>query len=312
MLVSVVIPNYNHAPYLKKRIDSVFSQTYQNIEVIILDDCSTDNSKDIIEEYRDSKKVSQIIYNTNNTGNTFLQWTKGIEVSKGEIIWIAESDDYCEPSFLENLLPPFYNDPDLILSFCQSIFINTENDILNKSNATNLSKVWNGRDFIIKNMLGANGIPNASMAIFKREKVNTSKEVLKMKYCGDWLFWVLLCEQGNVFVSGKYLNYYLRHEQNVGTSAVIEGCDFLEGNKIFLYLKSNINISQENKTVALKLRVAEFLQNKKYYKSAKVKSEVYKSMISLDPSIRLLIIKKRIFNKFFNSLKMMTGLLRSK
>ena len=43
-LVSVIIPNYNHAPFLKERIDSVLNQTYQNFEVILLDDCSTDNS----------------------------------------------------------------------------------------------------------------------------------------------------------------------------------------------------------------------------------------------------------------------------
>lgn len=68
--VSVIIPNYNHSSYLKERIDSILNQTFQNFEVIILDDCSTDNSKEIIELYRDHTKVSHIVYNEKNSGST--------------------------------------------------------------------------------------------------------------------------------------------------------------------------------------------------------------------------------------------------
>ena len=59
--VSVIIPNYNHAKYLKQRIDSVLNQTYQDFDVIILDDSSTDESKTIIEQYRDHPKVNKQI-----------------------------------------------------------------------------------------------------------------------------------------------------------------------------------------------------------------------------------------------------------
>ena len=55
--ISIIIPNYNHAPYLTERIESVLNQTYQNFEVIILDDCSTDNSREIIEKYANNPKV---------------------------------------------------------------------------------------------------------------------------------------------------------------------------------------------------------------------------------------------------------------
>ena len=51
-LISVIIPNFNHAPYLKQRIDSVLSQTYDNLEVILLDDCSRDNSGEILSSYK--------------------------------------------------------------------------------------------------------------------------------------------------------------------------------------------------------------------------------------------------------------------
>ncbi len=85
-LVSVVIPNYNHSAFLKKRIDSVLNQTYQNIELILLDDCSADTSRDVIEAFKDHPKVSHIVYNEVNTGNTFTQWVKEIELEIGK--WV--------------------------------------------------------------------------------------------------------------------------------------------------------------------------------------------------------------------------------
>ena len=74
--VSVIIPNYNHALYLQVRLDSVFNQTYQDFEVIILDDCSTDNSREIIEKYANNPKTSHIIFNDVNSGSTIKQWEK--------------------------------------------------------------------------------------------------------------------------------------------------------------------------------------------------------------------------------------------
>ena len=77
-LVSVIIPNYNHAQYLEQRLDSVFNQTYQNFEVIFLDDCSTDNSLEVIEKYKGNPHLSRIVVNETNSGSPFKQWDKGI------------------------------------------------------------------------------------------------------------------------------------------------------------------------------------------------------------------------------------------
>src|SRR5690606_9831849 len=104
--VSVIIPNYNHARYLNQRIDSVLRQTFTDFEVIILDDCSKDDSREVIEKYRGNKKITHIVYNAQNSGSTFGQWKKGIALAKGRFIWIAESDDWCEETFLERLLGP--------------------------------------------------------------------------------------------------------------------------------------------------------------------------------------------------------------
>ena len=116
-LVSVIIPNYNHALYLDERIQSVLNQSYGRFEVIILDDLSKDNSREVMEKYRDHPHVSHIVYNTENSGSTFKQWAKGFALAKGELIWIAESDDSCSPELLQKLVAEFEKDDDLVLAY---------------------------------------------------------------------------------------------------------------------------------------------------------------------------------------------------
>jgi len=103
-LVSIIIPNYNHANYLEERIFSILNQSYQNFELIILDDSSTDNSLDILDKYVNNDKVSYFVKNTKNSGSPFKQWKKGLKLAKGDYVWIAESDDYCALNFIESQL----------------------------------------------------------------------------------------------------------------------------------------------------------------------------------------------------------------
>ena len=106
---SVIIPNYNHALFLPQRIESVLNQTFTDFEIILLDDHSSDNSREIIGEYRSNKKISHILFNEQNSNSLLLQWKKGIELAKGEWIWIAESDDLADPGFLEECINSIHN-----------------------------------------------------------------------------------------------------------------------------------------------------------------------------------------------------------
>ena len=128
-LVSVIIPNYNHARYLKQRLDSVFNQTYQNFEVIFLDDCSSDNSLEIVEQYKGNPHLSQIVVNETNSGSTFKQWDKGFGLAKGDLIWIAESDDFCELNFLKELVTQIENSENVVLAFCSSQFVSEKGEL---------------------------------------------------------------------------------------------------------------------------------------------------------------------------------------
>jgi glycosyltransferase involved in cell wall biosynthesis len=235
--VSVIIPNYNHSAFLKQRIDSVLNQTYQNFELIILDDCSTDDSKEVIETYSSHPKVSHIIFNSVNSGSPFIQWEKGINLAKGEYIWIAESDDWCEPSLLEELLTGIKKDKDCVISYCQMYYINGSNAIKWQSNHHYLSEIVDSKNFIENYLAVKVSIYNASMAIFKKDKFQyVSREYTTYKFSGDRLFWIQIARQGKTHISGKLLNYFRKHDKDVSSKAYKSGLNFIEELKIINWM----------------------------------------------------------------------------
>ncbi|WP_419802411.1 glycosyltransferase family 2 protein [Mucilaginibacter sp.] len=227
--VSVIIPNYNHAQFLRQRIDTVLNQTFQDFELIILDDCSADNSKEVIEQYAENPKISHIIFNSANSGSPFLQWKKGIALAKGKYVWIAESDDWCEPSLLETLVEGIKKDDQSVISYCQMSCINEHNDIIWQSNHRCLSEVIESKAFIQDYLAVKVSIYNASMAIFKREKFKyVSPEFTTYKFSGDRLFWIQIARQGKTHISGKVLNYFRKHDKDVSGKAYKSGLNFIE------------------------------------------------------------------------------------
>jgi glycosyltransferase involved in cell wall biosynthesis len=117
--VSVIIPNYNHARFLPRRIESVLCQTYQDFELILLDDCSTDDSRSLLSEYACDPRV-RMEFNEKNSGSPFKQWNKGVRLARGEYVWIAESDDYADERMLERLAAVLEAEPKFALAYCRS------------------------------------------------------------------------------------------------------------------------------------------------------------------------------------------------
>lgn len=258
-MVSVIIPSYNHAPYLEQRIETVLSQTYRNLEVIILDDRSTDNSRAIIEKYRGHEKVSGIYFNDVNSGSTFRQWVKGIELCNGEFVWIAESDDWCEASFMEEIITGLTANDNCVVGYCQSYCIQNTNKIKWQSGYSYLSAVEKGPEFIQKHMLSGTAIFNASMAIWRKDTFRLiSKEFINYKFCGDWLFWIELCRHGNVFISGKLLNYFRKHAADVSGKAIQQGTHIFEELKMFRLLYTRKWISRNEFAQTLKTGYAHY------------------------------------------------------
>ena len=241
-IVSVIIPNYNHAPFLNQRINSVLNQTFQDFEVIILDDCSTDDSRKVIKEYKNHPKISHIIFNETNSGSPFKQWEKGISLAQGEWIWIAESDDWCDRIFLEELITAiqFYNSENLSIAFCQSFYFkNGTGNLGVDSKARKIIDYLKDDKFIEERMLPRPSIFNASMAIFKKENyLIIPKDFEKYKFCGDWLFWIELGKKGDTIEVGKLLNYHRVHQNNTYSINSKKGNTFIEELQIIDIIKS--------------------------------------------------------------------------
>ena len=220
--VSIIIPNYNHARYLKQRIDSVLSQDFQDFEIIILDDCSLDESKELIITYSKSDKVQKCIFNSKNSGSTFKQWKKGIKLAKGEYIWIAESDDVASYNFLSTLVPILENDKSIGIAYCQSDIINENSQLLYNERAwfdAIDSKRWvtsfktDGKNHVFKFMSEYNTIPNASAVLFRRNLFVLNDIPTQFKYMGDWFFWVNLLLKCNLYYYATPLNQFRSSSQ---------------------------------------------------------------------------------------------------
>lgn len=213
--VSVIVPNFNHARFLERRLDSILEQSFKDFEIIILDDCSQDDSRSVIERYRQRPEVSGIIYGNACSGSPFKQWKKGIELAAGELIWIAESDDFCDRSLLDTLVRPFDIDPGCVLSFCRSLAVDVEgNEIgifwLQRQMDNSFSE--SGKTFVSRWLSQHNYVANASSAVFKRSAaMDVSDRFLSYKGLGDLVFWIEISLQGNVSYCHQALNMYRQH-----------------------------------------------------------------------------------------------------
>ena len=101
-LISIIVPIYNSENYIKKCLDSILAQTYSNLEVILIDDGSTDNSYNICKDYQ--KKDNRIVLLQQKNAGVSRARNHGLEVAKGEYIGFVDSDDYIEPEMYEILL----------------------------------------------------------------------------------------------------------------------------------------------------------------------------------------------------------------
>jgi glycosyltransferase involved in cell wall biosynthesis len=230
--ISVVVPNYNYAHYIKARLDSIYKQTYPVYEVIILDDASTDNSVDRIEKYLNENAVdAQLFVSDQNSGSVFRQWKKGLAACTGDLIWIAEADDLAEPDFLQELASAF-DDPKLVLAYCQSKQIDSAGNILadnylqytlSASDCCLTDYHRDGREDISKSLCIKNTIPNVSAVLFRRQVLHDvlmaiEKNLFTMRVAGDWLVYLHVLMQGNVSHSKKSLNRHRRHNNSVTSS----------------------------------------------------------------------------------------------
>ena len=227
--ISVIIPNYNHARFLPERIESVFAQTRADIDVLILDDCSPDDSRSVIERYRGDPRV-KLLFNQTNSGNTFAQWRKGLEHTRGDYVWIAESDDASAPEFLEKMAAALDANPGVGMAACESLVVDSEGQPQHRfleqmargghiDYAIDIFAapfVMAGRDYCARYMVPWNTLPNASAVLFRRSALLAAGGPDEsMRLCGDWMTYCKVLLLSDFAWVPTAMNYFRTHRQSV-------------------------------------------------------------------------------------------------
>ncbi len=218
--VSIIIPNYNHAPFLARRLESVLAQSYTDYEIIILDDCSSDNSREIIEQYRNNPKVSEIVYNSSNSGSPFIQWNKGVKLARGKYIWIAESDDQADTTFLAKTVETLNSNPDVgIVKTLTRMIDENDNqlDIWEYQRERNWSNsfIIDGREDCLLQMKYRTSFPNASGIVFRKDiYVSSGYACESFKYSGDWMTWIQMLKSCKLAHIAEPLNFMREMHNN--------------------------------------------------------------------------------------------------
>jgi glycosyltransferase involved in cell wall biosynthesis len=248
-IVSIIVPNYNHARFLTKRIESILRQTFQDFELILLDDCSTDGSRSILSKYAANPRV-RVEFNDTNSGSPFRQWNRGIRLASGKYIWMAESDDYADERLLERLVPALEADARIAFAYCRSWHVSDDGQLdgfedtrwnLSKSDRWATNFCVKGTDECRSYFPLSNPVQNASAVIFRKdlyESVGGADESFRI--CGDWKLWAAMALAGKIAYLKEPLNYFRSHNASVRNTGEQESRGIAEPLRVLRWLLTQV------------------------------------------------------------------------
>lgn len=267
--VTAVIPNYNYARYLNERIDSILFQTYPVSEIIILDDCSSDSSIELIQKRireNDTGIPISLIQNETNSGSVFAQWQKAFSVSKSEFVWIAEADDSCDPRFLQTVMQGFLTEG-VIISYCESLTMDEDNVLLMgdlrpwidifETGKWNQDYIKDGRDEVAETMCINNTIANVSSAVIRNgDYYGILEKAKEYRLAGDWYTYMNLLMCGKIAYFKDSFNYHRMQTQGLTLSTAPKK-EFEEIVCLQDFALKNFNVPKEVRVKVLERRERE-------------------------------------------------------
>lgn len=271
--ISVIVPNYNHAQFIEERLDSIINQTYKNIELIILDDKSSDDSVEVIKKHLDGKRIDyQLVVNEQNSGNVFKQWKKGIELATGDWVWICESDDTADKNFLTNMLSVLAH-PSVQMAFGRIQFMDSKGNMFKgldeyrESAEPNIwtktcirpAFEWFNHAFGVRNVYA-----NASGGLFRRQILNDDiwQKACEYKICGDWYLYLHLAGAGQIAYEPTAISYFRQHQSNTSSSNFHQLYYYKERFSILHEIKSKWIIDKNIQKRYLDIVKQEYLHHK--------------------------------------------------
>jgi len=229
-LVSVVIPVYNVEMYIEEALDSVLAQTYKNIEIIVVDDQSPDNSIEIIQERYSDSRIR--IIRQKNRGLAGARNT-GIRNAKGRYVAFLDSDDFWQADKLERHVQVMQCNTNVGVSFCSSLFVNEKSQSLGRLQAPKKKANYQAKDIFCRNPIGNGSVPVIRKGILEQvafESNDKTKEGIPYAQYFDeslrqsedvdcWTRIAILTGTDFHFIDQPLTNYRLNNE---GLSANVE------------------------------------------------------------------------------------------
>jgi glycosyltransferase involved in cell wall biosynthesis len=290
-------------------------QTYQNFDVLLLDDCSTDSSRTILTQYAKQDSRIQVLVNEQNSGSTFRQWNKGLAWATGKYVWIAESDDAAEPTLLERLVACLEAQPAAVMAYCQSLLIDAEGRPQGRAllledglGSTDYCRI--GTELVQQYMPITNIVANASAVLIRRSAlaaVGAAPE--DMRLAGDWLFWVRLMLQGKVCYVSEPLNLFRSHGQNVRSQTQATG--LVEMARVLGYLHRTVEIDAITYSRALTMLTERWFQAFIYAPlTREIHQQFMSEMQNFEPRFKKVfaqLLVSRLFRNRLSGFKMLLG-----
>lgn len=213
--VSVVIPCFNQSGFLLDAIESVMNSTYKNIEVIVVNDGSTDKSPDEISNLL-SPFENIVLINQQNSGVCVAR-NNGITKASGEYILPLDADDKIAETYIEKAISILENNPDIGIVYCEAEFFGNDKN-----------KKWNLKPATLYNMLIQNRIfPSGVYRKSKFLEVRGYKKEMELG-CEDWDFWLSIIETGSKIYQLPEVLFYYRKQQNKRTKRSLKPLNYLK------------------------------------------------------------------------------------
>jgi glycosyltransferase involved in cell wall biosynthesis len=219
--VSFIVPCYKLARFLPDCIASITSQTYGDFEVLIMDDCSPDDTADVVRSFRDPR--IRYIRNEQNLGH-LPNYNKGIGLSRGRYVWLISADDYLRrPYVLERYVTLMDAHPEVGYAFC------TGYGVQNGAETRLLGQYARRRDrdrivpghILLKKLLRGNFVLTPSGMVRRTCYENISLFPLTMPLAGDWYLWSLFALHSDVAYFAEPMVCYREHHAQSMTSILV-------------------------------------------------------------------------------------------
>lgn len=220
-LISILTPTYNHERFINKCIESVLDQTYQNWEMIIIDDGSTDNTGNIISKYND-KRIKYVKQENIGIWRLKETYNKALSLSKGDLIAILEGDDYWPSYKLEEQIKVFKNH-DVILECGNGQIVNNKNEFENVFHKSeSIPKILPTYTALDK-LLIKNFIP-ACTVLCKKKALLSIGGFHQPSYFPsvDYPTWIQLSKLGKFYYEDTIMGYWRHHENQISSTREFE------------------------------------------------------------------------------------------